>query len=208
MFVYENYVDVENLDNHIGGSQGLVLTQSWENALMSALEKEAALSQIREVYHTLVKVNEGYYKEKVNRQDFHLTSRNIAQLLSVPDDGDETYFDNVQLEHLLIEFVSQEELVDTFVTIGTTLTNTMKAQNLTKMTLVFWQVTRTNILLQVGDHSEPSSYSIFTLWRILFGRKINFPSLILNHMWRCRNQKRACIPSMDDSSRLFSSELH
>lgn len=36
-------------------------------ALMSALEKKAALPQIREFYYTYVKVSEGYYKVKVDR---------------------------------------------------------------------------------------------------------------------------------------------
>lgn len=33
--VFENHVDVEDLDNHFGGFQHLVQTQSWEIALVS-----------------------------------------------------------------------------------------------------------------------------------------------------------------------------
>lgn len=58
------------------------------------------------------------------------------------------------LEHLLTEFVSLEELDGTMVTTGTILTNPMKAQDLTKMALVFWLVIGTSILPQVGHHSE------------------------------------------------------
>lgn len=69
-------------------------------------------------------------KAKVNK-DFHLRSNNITQLLSVPHDRDKTYFDNVQFEHLLNEFVSREELNETVVNTGTIPTNPMKARDLT-----------------------------------------------------------------------------
>lgn len=59
MIVYENLVDVENPDNHIGGIQCLVQTQSWLMALMSAPMKKVALPQIKQIYHSSVKVNEG-----------------------------------------------------------------------------------------------------------------------------------------------------
>lgn len=77
-----------------------------------------------------MKVNEGYYKEKANKKDFYLRYDNIAQLLDAHnivqlldalDNGDKTYFDNVQLEHVLSEFVRWEELDGTVVTLGTIL---------------------------------------------------------------------------------------
>lgn len=66
--VYENHIDEEDLNNHIGGFIGLVQAQSWGMALMSILEKKVTLSQIRKFYYTFAKVNEGYYKAKVDRQ--------------------------------------------------------------------------------------------------------------------------------------------
>lgn len=63
-------MDVEDLENHFGEFLGLVQTQSWEIALMYALVKKIAFPQIKEFYFTLVKVNEQYYKAKVNKQDF------------------------------------------------------------------------------------------------------------------------------------------
>lgn len=72
---------------------------------MSTLEKKIALIQIWELYYTLVKVNEGYGKVNVNGQIFHLRSSHIAQLLGILNDEDKTYFDNMQLEHLVAEFV-------------------------------------------------------------------------------------------------------
>lgn len=59
MIVYENLVDAENPNNHIGGIQDLVQTQSWLIALMLALMKKVALPQIKEIYHSLVKMNKG-----------------------------------------------------------------------------------------------------------------------------------------------------
>lgn len=57
--------------------------------------------------------------------------------MTVPDDGGKTYFNNMLLEHLMTEFVSYEELDDIVVTVGTNLTNPMRALNLTRMTLMF-----------------------------------------------------------------------
>lgn len=110
-----------------------------------------------------MKENEGYYKAKVDRQDFHLTSEHIVQLLGVSDDGGKIFFNNVQLEHILTEFVSREELDGTVVTVGTILTNPLKAWDLTKIVLVFRQMIGTNILLHIGHHSEFSSYAAYTL---------------------------------------------
>lgn len=77
VIVYENQVDVEDLENHFGRFHVLMQTQSWEVAFMSTPMKKIALPQIKEFYFTLVKVNEGYYKSKVN-MDFHLRSSHIA----------------------------------------------------------------------------------------------------------------------------------
>lgn len=137
VIVYENLVDVEDLENHFEGFQGLVQIQSWEVAFMSAPVKKIALPQIKKFYYILVKVNDGYYKAKVKKKDFHLRSGNIAQLLGAPNDGDKTYFDNVQLEHLLSEFMRREELNGTVVTSGTILSSPMKTRDPTKMALIF-----------------------------------------------------------------------
>lgn len=72
---------------------------------MTTLEKKIILPHIREFYHTLVKVNEGYYKAKVNGQVFYLRSGHIIQLLGALNVGGKIYFDNVQLMHLVREFV-------------------------------------------------------------------------------------------------------
>lgn len=80
VIVYENQVDVKNLESHFVGFQGLVQTQCWEIAFISTLEKKIAFPQIREFYHTLVKVNEWYYKAKLNGQTFHPRSGNLARL--------------------------------------------------------------------------------------------------------------------------------
>lgn len=41
---------------------------------------------------------------------------------------------------------------------------------------------------------ELSIFVIYTLWRILSFRRINFPSLILNRKFQCQNQRSACLP--------------
>lgn len=76
---------------------------------MTTLEKKITLSQNREIYHTLVKVNEGYYTAKLNGQTVHLKLSYIVQNLDVLDDIDKTR-----------------------------LTNPMKVRDLTKMALVAW----------------------------------------------------------------------
>lgn len=94
----------------------------------------------------------------MNDQIYYLRSSHIAQLLGAPDDGDMTYFYKVQLQLHLRELLSQKELDGTMVHIGTHLTNPMKACDLTKMELVFWQM-----VPQVGHHRELSSYIVYTL---------------------------------------------
>lgn len=51
------------------------------SCLMAAPVKKIVLPQIMKFYYTMVKVNEGCYKVKVNKKYFHLRSDNIAQLL-------------------------------------------------------------------------------------------------------------------------------
>lgn len=87
---------------------------------------------------------------KVNRQEYHLQLKHIAQLLGMLDDSDKTYFKNMQLEHLLAEFVKREVLDGIVVTMGTTLTNLVRARDLTGLATVFWQVIGTNILAHIG----------------------------------------------------------
>lgn len=72
--MYENQVNVEDLESHFGGFLGLFQTQSWEITFMTTPERKIVIPQIKKFYHTL-------------------------------DDGDGTYFDNVQLVHLVMEFV-------------------------------------------------------------------------------------------------------
>lgn len=62
----------------------------------------------------------------VDRQEFHLKLGHIAQLLGVLDDCDKAYFDIVQLEYIMAEFVKKEELDGTMVTAGATLINSMR----------------------------------------------------------------------------------
>lgn len=81
--MYEDHIDVDDLNNHFNGFHGFVDAQSWEIALMQALEKKVALPQIRKFYYTLTKMNEGYYKAKVNRQEFNLRLVHIVQLLKI-----------------------------------------------------------------------------------------------------------------------------
>lgn len=94
---------------------------------MSALKKSVALLQIREFYYNLDKMNKGYYKSTIDKEVFHVRSSHIAQHHGVPDDGDKTFFDNVQLEHFLSEFVTKKQLDGTVVNKGTILTNLMRA---------------------------------------------------------------------------------
>lgn len=95
VIVYEKQVDIEDLESYFWGFQGLVQTQSWEIAFMLTQKKKVALLEIREFYFTLVHMNKGYYKAKVNKKDYHLRLSYIAQLFGVLDDEDKTYFDNV-----------------------------------------------------------------------------------------------------------------
>lgn len=44
----------------------------------------------------------------------------------------------------MVEFMKREELAGTMVIAGATLTNSMRAYDLNKMTLVFWQALTTN----------------------------------------------------------------
>lgn len=96
------------------------------------------------------------------------------------------------------------ELNGTTVNARTILTNPMKASDLTKMVPMFWQVVATNIFPQVSHHSELSSYVICTLCKIVTGRMINLPSLILNHIWMCQSQKTS---SLCETHRPYSFNL-
>lgn len=65
--MYEYLTDVEDANNQIDDFLGLVQCQTWEMTLMSIPKKKIAFSAIREFYHTLVNMNEGYHKGKVDR---------------------------------------------------------------------------------------------------------------------------------------------
>lgn len=49
----------------------------------------------------------------MDSQTFNFRLGHIALHLGIPDDGDRTYINNVQLEYLFTEFMSREELDDT-----------------------------------------------------------------------------------------------
>lgn len=50
-----------------------------------------------------------------------------------------------------------------------------------------------NILPQTRHTIVLFSFVMYALHGFLMGRKINLPLLILNHLFRCRNQKRASL---------------
>lgn len=110
VIVYTNQVDVEELESHFGDSKAWYEHKVRRLLSCQHRRKKITLPQIREFYHTMVKANEEYYNTKVDRQTFHLRSGNIPQLLGVLNDRDKTYFDNVQLEHLVRDFVRQDDL--------------------------------------------------------------------------------------------------
>lgn len=94
VLVYENQVNVEDLERHYGGLQ-----TCWKRkvgTLMSTSGNKIALPQIREFYHTLVKANEGTIILRWIGKCSILGKPNCTTLRS-SDDGDKTYFDNVQL---------------------------------------------------------------------------------------------------------------
>lgn len=90
---------------------GFFKLKDGEIAFMTSLKKITIL-QVRGFYHTYVKGNEGYSNVRVNNQIYHLRPAHIAQLLGAPDFGEETYFDNVQLEHLWMEFLSVRSMIE------------------------------------------------------------------------------------------------
>lgn len=65
--MYENLTNVQDTNNQIDDFFGFVRGQTWEMALMSTPKKKIALWQIWELHHTLVIMNEGYYKAKVDK---------------------------------------------------------------------------------------------------------------------------------------------
>lgn len=85
--------------------------------------------------------------------------------------------------------MSQEEIDGTVVTVGTILTNPLKAWDVTKIVFVFWQMIGTNILLYVGHHSEFSSYAAYTLRRIIFETHVEVqePKESLLALWMTPN---------------------
>lgn len=70
MIIYENVVDVEDLNHQTPGFTEIVKAQGWKIAMMSTMKINIALPQIQEFYYTLDKVNPGCYKAKVDRQEF------------------------------------------------------------------------------------------------------------------------------------------
>lgn len=87
------------------------------------------------------------------------------------------------------------------------LTNPMKARHLTEMASVVWQILAINIFPQVGHHSEPSSYVVYTLWRILSGQGSTYRSSSLATCGDARTKKEHAF-LMGDSSRPSSSTRH
>lgn len=81
----------------------------------------------------------------------------------IPYDEDKAYFVNVQLEHLVVEFVRGDELDGTVVNAKTIITSPMKACELTKIKLVLWQVLDAKILLGLasGGHQHSVRYPGF-----------------------------------------------
>lgn len=74
---------------------------------------------------------------KVDGLDFHFWSSYIAEVLGVPDDGDETYFDNIRTDHFLEEMLEANEIVRTMITSRTRFTNPIKVSDLTWLGIIF-----------------------------------------------------------------------
>lgn len=70
--MYENLIDVPDLNEHHVGFQELIQAQKWVLALRTVPETNVMLPQIPQFYYTLDMVNEGYYMGKVDGPDFHL----------------------------------------------------------------------------------------------------------------------------------------
>lgn len=81
---------------------------------------------------------------------------------------------------------------------GVKFKNPMKASDLTKLAFVFWLLMATNIIHQVGHLSEVGNFTLYILWKIITHEKINLPMLIINHLFRCWNQRRVSLPYMQD----------
>lgn len=96
MVVYENIMDVEDFNYDNPGFFKPVGAQGWDVALMTGSEMKVTLPQIHEFYFTLDKVNEGHYKAKVDRHDFHLQLSHIAKVVGVAVDKNKVYFDNMK----------------------------------------------------------------------------------------------------------------
>lgn len=72
----------------------------------------------------------------------------------------------------------------------------MNAKNLviTPIAFTVWQIMVTNVLSQ-GDHlNDVSSFRVYLHWMFVTRKQINLLVLILNHMFRCRNQGRSDSP--------------
>lgn len=66
-------------------------------------------------------------------------------------------------------------------------------RELTKLAYIFWQILTTNILPHMGHLNELSTLVAYTLSKIIIKRKIYFPILIFNNLFRCQNARRACL---------------
>lgn len=90
-------------------------------------------------------------------------------------------FDNIQTEHFLESYLEVDDIVDTVISSG----KPHDRRSSPQLGFIFWQVLSTHTLLQVGHLNELSIYVVYTLWTILSFRRINLPSIILNHMFCC-----------------------
>lgn len=136
VIIYENVVDVEDLNLHKPSFTKLVEAQRWKIVMMSTMEINIALPQVQEFYFTLDKDNSGYYNAKVDRQEFLRPMSLIFEVLGVPGEGDRSYIDNVRISSILDNYIAEDEKGGTVLAQGTNINNPMKAE--ARMTLIFW----------------------------------------------------------------------
>lgn len=114
-----------------------------------------------EFNRSLDRVSARLMKGKVDGNAFSLNTNIIANHLDVLEEGDTTYFDNFPNPSFLKIHLLEDKMVGTILKEGIRLKNSVKAKDLTRMVLIFWQIMARNIWPQVGHLNEVGNFRLY-----------------------------------------------
>lgn len=134
---------------------------------------------------------------------FGLLVDDIAAFLGILNEGHVTYFENMTSDVLFQIYIPIAKLNESVLKFRVRYKNPMNVRDLTLIVFTFGQIMMTNVFPQGRHLNDVSNFKVYVLWKFASRKQINLRILILNHMFRYRNQGRSKLPYIQTLAPMF-----